>query len=75
MGKPRQHSMGRTVVAVDYVGKRPARCITVAAADGLYLTDHCIVTHNSAYLERPDLVERSLSQTTHCQSTCRASTG
>lgn len=37
----------RTVKAVEYVGKMPARCITVDAPDHLYLTDHFIVTHNS----------------------------
>jgi hypothetical protein len=37
----------RTVKAVEYAGKMPARCITVAAEDHLYLTDGFVVTHNS----------------------------
>jgi hypothetical protein len=37
----------RTVKAVEYVGKMPARCIAVNAPDHLYLTDHFIVTHNT----------------------------
>jgi hypothetical protein len=37
----------RTVKSVDYVGEMPARCITVAAEDHLYLTDGFVVTHNS----------------------------
>jgi hypothetical protein len=63
----RKHPPGRTIVAVDRVGRRPVRCITVEAANGLYLTDNFIVTHNSAHLEQPVLVEHSLSQTTNCR--------
>lgn len=37
----------RTVRAVDYVGMFPVRCITVAAEDHLYLTDHFVVTHTA----------------------------
>lgn len=37
----------RTVKAVEYVGRMPARCITVNADDCLYLTDGFVVTHNS----------------------------
>lgn len=65
--RPRKHPPHRTIVAVEHVGRRPVRCITVENADGLYLTDNFIVTHNSAHLERPDLVEMSLSQTTNCR--------
>ena len=32
------------------VGRKPAQCITVDSPDGLYVTDHCIVTHNTAQL-------------------------
>ena len=37
----------RTIVAVRPIGKKPAQCITVSAQDHLYVTDHCIVTHNT----------------------------
>lgn len=37
----------RVMVSVDYVGKKPAQCIKVAAADELYVTDDFIVTHNT----------------------------
>jgi hypothetical protein len=30
------------------VGRKPAQCIAVDSPDGLYVTDHCIVTHNTA---------------------------
>jgi hypothetical protein len=38
----------RAIVSVDYVEDKETRCIKVEAADGLYVTDHCIVTHNTA---------------------------
>jgi len=37
----------RRITAVEPAGSAPAQCITVAAADGLYLTAGCVVTHNS----------------------------
>jgi hypothetical protein len=37
----------RRIVRVSPSRYAPARCITVAAPDGLYLTEHHIVTHNS----------------------------
>lgn len=41
-GKPQ-----RLVCGVERVGKKPCQCIRVAATDRLYLTEHCIVTHNT----------------------------
>jgi SNF2 family DNA or RNA helicase len=38
----------RAIVEVVPIGKKPAQCITVDSTDGLYVTDHCIVTHNTA---------------------------
>ncbi|HEV7931934.1 MAG TPA: LAGLIDADG family homing endonuclease, partial [Actinomadura sp.] len=52
----------RTIRAVDFVGEMPARCITVASDDHLYLTDHFVVTHNSwacAVLSTSDKVGRT----------------
>lgn len=37
----------RIISKVKYVGKKECQCIRVAATDSLYLTDHCIVTHNT----------------------------
>src|SRR3954464_3927362 len=37
----------RTIRSVDFIGHQPVRCITVAAEDHLYVTDHFVVTHNS----------------------------
>jgi hypothetical protein len=61
---PRKHHLSRTVVSVEVLDRRPVRCISVAAPDGLYLTDHCIVTHNSAHYAHPELIEAALSENT-----------
>lgn len=37
----------RAISKIEYVGKHEAQCIAVNASDHLYLTDHCIVTHNT----------------------------
>lgn len=37
----------RLICAVDFIGQKNCQCIRVAAADCLYLTEHCIVTHNT----------------------------
>lgn len=36
----------RIIRSIEYVGKKPAQCIRVGG-DCLYVTDHCIVTHNT----------------------------
>ena len=38
----------RHIVDVTPIGRKPAQCITVDSPDGLYVADHCIVTHNTA---------------------------
>lgn len=38
----------RSIDQVEFVGRYDCRCITVAAENGLYVTDDFIVTHNSA---------------------------
>lgn len=37
----------RTVVDVEYAREADSVCISVAAPDQLYLTEHCILTHNT----------------------------
>lgn len=38
----------RVIVSVEPAGEQAAQCITVDAADGMYVTDHAIATHNSS---------------------------
>lgn len=43
-GRTQRH---RTIVSVDLVGKKDMQCIMVDSPDHLYVTNHCIVTHNT----------------------------
>lgn len=60
--KKRTHPMQKTIVNIRKVNHSLVRCISVSNKDGLYLTDNCIVTHNSAFYERPQRIEAALSQ-------------
>jgi hypothetical protein len=51
----------KSIIDISFVDRRPVRCISVDAPDGLYLTDHCIVTHNSAHYKYAEMVEAALS--------------
>ena len=44
----RQCRVQKRISGVEYVGLKKQVCISVSAPDRLYLTDHCIVTHNTA---------------------------
>ncbi len=65
--KPRRHPPGRTITSVELLDAAQVRCITVDAPDGLYLTDHCIVTHNSAHYAQAESIDAALSQTSNVQ--------
>jgi phosphate starvation-inducible PhoH-like protein len=43
----RPHKVGRRIASIELIGTKPCQCIQVDAIDSLYLTDHCIVTHNT----------------------------
>lgn len=46
----RKKPLERRIVDVRYVGKKKAVCIKLQCDDGLYLTDHFVVTHNTTTL-------------------------
>ena len=46
---PNKLTMSRAIRSVRLVGGKVCRCIKVAAADGLYVTDNYIVTHNTGF--------------------------
>jgi SNF2 family DNA or RNA helicase len=54
-----KYGPSRAIVDVQPVGRKPAQCIAVDSPDGLYVTDHCIVTHNTAQVIALLLVERN----------------
>lgn len=63
----RKYEFCKSIVDVKVLPEETVQCIQVDSDDGLYVTDGFAVTHNSAFLERPQLVEASLSQTTNCR--------
>lgn len=67
MRSVRKHQFAKTIVSVRVLPEQEVQCIQVDAEDGLYVTDDFAVTHNCAFLERPQLVEASLSATTNCR--------
>lgn len=44
---PSKYQPSRAIASIEPVGHMKAQCIRVEAPDGLYVTDDCIVTHNS----------------------------
>lgn len=49
---PRKRPISRNIVSVELVGEKPCQCISVNAADGLYVTDDFIVTHNTTFVSQ-----------------------
>ncbi len=65
--RKRKNTISRSIINVERIGKEKVKCISVENKDGLYLTNDCIVTHNSAFYERPKLIEAALSENTNVQ--------
>lgn len=63
----RNTALSRAIVSIEPTTRQTVRCISLEADDGLYVTDSFVVTHNSAFLERPQLVDAALSATTDCR--------
>ena len=59
--RPRKHPFMRTITSMEVIGRKPVRCISVDNTDGLYLTNDCIVTHNSAHYIHAEQIEAALS--------------
>src|SRR5690606_12859951 len=45
--KRTKNELTKTITNIEYVGEKECQCITVENNDGLYITDDCIVTHNT----------------------------
>jgi len=63
----KKQPFGKTIIDVTYIGEKHVRCITVSNPDGLYVTDHCKLTHNSAHYERPEKIQAALDDNTNVQ--------
>ncbi|MFD7501933.1 helicase-related protein [Streptomyces sp. NPDC059850] len=46
-GRPKYNTFRRGIRAVEYVGRKPVQCISVAHPSRAYVTDHFTVTHNT----------------------------
>ncbi|MEU1802156.1 helicase-related protein [Streptomyces sp. NPDC019937] len=46
-GRPKYNTFRRGIRAVEYVGRKPVQCISVAHPSHAYVTDHFTVTHNT----------------------------
>lgn len=40
-------SKNRKIVSIEHIGQEPTRCIYIDDVDHLYITDDCIITHNT----------------------------
>lgn len=65
--KTRKHNFSKTIIGVDELGEQPVKCISIDGPDGLYITDGFSVTHNSAFLEHPDMADSALTGNTPCR--------
>ncbi|MFF1684373.1 MULTISPECIES: helicase-related protein [unclassified Streptomyces] len=45
--RPKYNTFRRGIRAVEYVGRKPVQCISVAHSSRAYVTDHFTVTHNT----------------------------
>lgn len=50
-----KNPLRRTIARVEYVGEKEAQCIKLSSVDGLYLTDHHVVTHNTMVVNKVGL--------------------
>lgn len=65
--RKRKHASDKRIRKIEPLGKMQVKCISVSNIDGLYLTDNCIVTHNSAHYERPEKIEAAVGDSTNVQ--------
>ena len=66
--KIRNNTIERSIICIEKTGrKEPVRCISINSDDGLYITEGCIPTHNSAHYERQELIDAALSATSNCK--------
>lgn len=65
--KPKKDSFRKKIINIEIINDEEVKCISVENEDGLYITDGYCLTHNSAFLAQPELVDAALSQTTNCR--------
>lgn len=45
--KRKKGILKRNISKIEYIGDKECQCIQVENTNGLYLTDHCVITHNT----------------------------
>lgn len=65
--RKRKNLTDKRIRKIEFKRKDEVKCISVSNKDGLYLTDNCILTHNSAHYERPEKIESALGDNTNVQ--------
>lgn len=65
--KERKNTHNRVILNVEEAFTQKSRCITIDNETGLYLTKHCIPTHNSAHYEQAEVIESALGDNTNVQ--------
>jgi len=69
----KKQEIARGIIKIEKSRNTEVRCITVENKNGLYLVNHCIITHNcyfkdeAAHYERPDKIEAALGDNTNVQ--------
>tara|TARA_Y100000034_G_scaffold134024_1_gene201332 strand:+ start:524 stop:3934 length:3411 start_codon:yes stop_codon:yes gene_type:complete len=49
--EPTKYLARRSVVSIEPIGEKECQCISIDSTDNLYVTDHCILTHNTTMLK------------------------
>lgn len=67
-----KHEISRYIKDISYVGEKECICIAVDSDDHLYVTQHCIVTHNTIQGLGIALNKKILSHARQCLIVCPA---
>ena len=70
---PKNHEVARFIQDISYVGEKECVCIAVDAPDHLYVTEHCIVTHNTIQALGTAINRKLKGEINSCLIVCPAS--
>lgn len=70
---PQKYEVSRLIKDISYVGEKECVCIAVDAEDHLYVTEHCIVTHNTIQALGTAIKRKLDGEVNSCLIVCPAS--
>ena len=70
---PQKYEVARMIKDIEYVGEKECVCIMVDAPDHLYVTEHCIVTHNTIQGIGIAIERKNRGEIRNCLVICPAS--